>query len=265
LPEAEKTVWSSNIIKMEQSNTGGVEVLCAPDIDKESGDSENLSSSNDEGGPQFTDVDEARKKAAEILQEAKNQADELLVQAEADAEKLRKAAQKEGRKDGLKEGREKALQELEDSLEKFTEWQKQLSRKYDDSLKQIEQQLSALLVDLVEKAVGKTFQERPDWVVEMMKDCLGELSEIGDVTLTICREDLQFILNMRDELESQLPPGGNLLLNSDDDLHSGEFQIRADEGAFEVTAEDISESLQRVLQENYGRRRTENNNDQLRQ
>ncbi len=247
-----KIAWSSRIIKSTQQHPDGVRTLTPPPADRGITDTSELMSAD---GPASEAaralINEAQKQAEDMLQDAASRADLMLDEAREEAEELRRQAKEQGIREGRKQGRHSMHRQMRASLEEIQRWHEQLKVRNRRRVEHLTGQLAELVVQLVQKALERTMQQKPEWVVTMVTETLKKYSEIGDVTLTTCPGDLLIILDNREELERHLPPRADLLLNTADDLQPGEFRLQSDEGAFDVTADDLSESLRRVLQENY--------------
>lgn len=188
--------------------------------------------------PHPRDVDaivrSARTKAAAVLRRARRQRNEIAEEA---------------RERGYRTGHRQGLERAEALLAEIESWWGQLRREEDERNDVLEASIADLVVEITSRVLGSELAADPEVILRLVEESLRRFSEVSDVTLAVSRADLPLLLEHRDHLEAQLPPRTHLLLTSSQELGSGEFHIRGDEGIIVGSVADIAASLRRRIED----------------
>ncbi|NMB00019.1 MAG: hypothetical protein GX971_00645 [Firmicutes bacterium] len=188
-------------------------------------------------------IEDAQRKAGEILAEAEEMARNRMQEVEQELESLRLKAKEsgfsegyhEGYEEGLARGRDQAREEAVDllaTLEKFVEEAVKvratnLAALEDDFLK-----LSLLLAD---KIVRKTVENDISWLQPIIKDALTSLGQVDEVVVLLSPLDYALLQEHEDDL--QIATRTKLTFDQDQTITQGGCLIESESGLIDARLE----------------------------
>ena len=203
-------------------------------------------------------IEDARRKADELVTQAQSQAESLLAQAEEDVEMFRLQAKEAGfeagYQEGLVAGREEVLRQgadlvtlLEDTVEEAAQVRASpLQALEDDFLK-----FSLLLAD---KIVKKNVSNDISWLTPIISDSLHALGQVQEIVIRL--NPVDYALIKEEEESLRLKVRAKLQFESDTSINQGGCLIESENGLIDARLEErlgkIARHLMEVLyDENY--------------
>ncbi len=181
----------------------------------------------------------------EILNSARRRAAAVLWRARRQRDAIAEAA----RERGYRAGHQRGLEHAEALLAEIESWWADLRREEEERNDALEASLADLVVEIAARVLRSELAADSDVILRLVEESLRRFSEVSDVTLAVSRADLPLLMEHREHLEAQLPPRTHLLLTSSQELRSGEFHIRGDEGIIVGSVADVAASLRRRIED----------------
>ena len=189
----------------------------------------------------------------QVLEEAKKKAAGLLEEARAAIERERSAAIKtacdEGFKKGYEEGMRRGLDMLADLIKKAEELVGEMSRARQQALQELEPEIVSLACDVAGKIVKKSVEIDPETVLRVTKEAILNAGSEPPVSLRVNPGDLEVISQRLNQLRELC--GHDICLQGDDGVSKGGCIVESPAGSVDGTIEtqlaNIKEQLMEIL------------------
>jgi flagellar assembly protein FliH len=207
------------------------------------------------------DLDDARRKARQTMDNATDKAGGILETARKDAERIVSEARtmlsvernealeeaktrgyKQGYADGHREGTEEA-KSLVDEAEALKEHTK---REREAALENFEPKLVELIMNILDKIALTTLRINPAVVLNLIKQGLSESSFNEDIILRVSKDDYELVLSHKDDILAHVHGGAELEIVADHSLGVGDCLI---ETPFGVVDSSINMQLDEIKQD----------------
>lgn len=196
-------------------------------------------------------VKEAQKQANIIIEEAKSQAKEILDKAKSEAEDYKKEAFQRG----FAEGEDKAKREIEERYNLIFENELlQLKRiievfrnSYQETIKQAEQALVKLALDIAEKIIKEEATKNKEIVLRMVKEGLCRVLDRAKLVLHIHPEELNFVEKNKQKLLATLEGIEDFEIRQDTRVDIGGCIIETESGSVEVRLDKQIKEIRKAL------------------
>lgn len=211
-----------------------------PAIPKSSNTS--LSEKNSSGGTILDAsnlLEDAQRKADEIVAQATEQAELKREQLENELETIRLQAKEsgfaEGYEEGLVEGRNKALQDAGELLELLETVVDEGVKLRASNLAALEDDFLKLSLLLADKIVRKTVENDITWLKPIIKDALASLGQVDEVVVLLNSFDYSLLQDYGEEL--QLGTRTKLVFDQDPSITQGGCLIESENGLIDARLE----------------------------
>ena len=193
-------------------------------------------------------LEDARAEAAQILQNAQGEARRILQDAETERKKLeaglrdaleteRQGALNEATNKGYQEGHSKGEAAAQGIVDEAQRLKAQTLEERQKAIEDFEPTLVELVSGLVEKLVSRVLLIRPGVVLNLIRQGLSEASHSGDLTLRISKDDYEFVVQNRVEIEQWLEGGASLEITKDFSLNKGDCIIETPFGVIDASVD----------------------------
>ena len=180
---------------------------------------------------------EAKSQAQDIRARAQAEADEVLENARREAEAIRAQAKEEG----YGEGRDQGARELVEAVARSSQRLQQIEN-------QLVPQIKDLALGIARKILGRELSSRPEAVVELVRQALGEKArQRREISLRVNPEDLNSIRESRGELLEVLSRAQEISIREDPDVDRYGVIIETDAGTIDAQLETQLAALEGVL------------------
>lgn len=184
-------------------------------------------------------LEDAQRKADEIVAQATEQAELKREQLENELETIRLQAKEsgfaEGYEEGLVEGRNKALQDAGELLELLESVVAEGVKLRASNLAALEDDFLKLSLLLADKIVRKTVENDITWLKPIIKDALASLGQVDEVVVLLNSLDYSLLQDYGEEL--QVGTRTKLVFEQDPSITQGGCLIESDSGLIDARLE----------------------------
>lgn len=145
-------------------------------------------------------IDEANKEYERIIQEAKKKADEMISNAQIKYDNsIQNAYEKsskiiaEYRKEGYEKGYEIGKSEADKLIEDAIKIKEKNHKQKDNLLKEIENDVITLVIDICEKVIGKTLDDDRETILSIITKGIHSLNAKENLVIRVCPDDYDLV------------------------------------------------------------------------
>ena len=200
-----------------------------------------------EPGPSEVDMSVYKEMADDILAEARAEAEQLLESARTEAAALKENAKAEGYKEGLAKGRESAEAENVFLRSELDKQRAALETEYQNKLDDMEPQLVSVVADIFEKVFLIQFAEKKEILLNLVRNAVNQIENSKEFLIKVPKENLQFIMDHKEELQESVGQYVSIEIISDNDLTDNQCIIHTDSGVFDCSLDIQLDNLVRDL------------------
>lgn len=184
-------------------------------------------------------VQEAQRKATEILRDAKEQAQSILDSADEEVEIARLQAKEQGFEEGLQEGRvegkQSAIEEAGNLLSLLQSTVEEATVLRVNNLESLEDDFLKFSLLLADKIVKKQVSGDISWLNPVVRDALGALGSVDKIIIRVNPEDYDLIIEYEEALE--LNSRVSIEFEADSSISPGGCLIESDKGLIDARLE----------------------------
>ncbi len=196
--------------------------------------------------------DKFQEERSLIIEEAKRKAQEILEEAES----KRKEIEDRARREGLEEGRRIGIEEVhKEWQEKVAVWEQELLEIYnyrEEMIEKMKEPLLELSFVIARKIIEREVEREP-FIGRLVEKALKKLSNRGRVVLRVSEEEYNLVREIREELMRKIDGIDYLEIQEDHRLKRGECLVETAFGSIDARIdtqlENIKEELFQVLEE----------------
>ena len=200
-----------------------------------------------EPGPSEVDMSVYKEMADDILAEARAEAEQLLESARTEAAALKENAKAEGYKEGLAKGRESGEAENVVLRSELDKQRAALETEYQNKLDDMEPQLVSVVADIFEKVFLIQFAEKKEILLNLVRNAVNQIENSKEFLIKVPKENLQFIMDHKEELQESVGQYVSIEIISDNDLTDNQCIIHTDSGVFDCSLDIQLDNLVRDL------------------
>ena len=193
------------------------------------------------------DLSEYEKQADEMIENANKAAEKIIEEAKAEAEILKVNAIEEGKTSGYGEGYAKGLESAKAEEEKYLKLKEELEDDYQKQLDDIEPKLVSTIADVFEKVFNIQFGDRQDMILNVVKKSVNQIENSKEFLIKVPKENLQFILEHKEELQEKVGQYVKIEIISDNALSNNQCIIHTDSGVFDCSLDIQLDNLVRDI------------------
>ncbi|MCE7870101.1 hypothetical protein DYH09_06950 [bacterium CPR1] len=203
-------------------------------------------------------LEEARRKAQQIITDAQEQAARFKEEAQALVKEAEKTAREQGFEQGKGEGLEAGKQQLAGVVEEFKVLFRQFVSERERVLKAAEPELARLSVKIAERVLGLEIKCNPEVIVGVVRDALSGIKDREEITIRCHPDDFEQARKHQPEFEKMVEGLKKFEVQADASLDPGSCVLETNLGnvdarlatkmaaiaaAFEETAELVEAEL----------------------
>lgn len=196
---------------------------------------------------------DAQREAERIISEANLESARIIEQAEQSHQEIIEAATQEGFNVGYQEGREEAVKENAQLLAETTAALNKLHGAFPNAVKNNEEKLVRLAMEIAEAVIGEELQSRPEVALKTVERAVKRVSDLEKVIIKVNPLDLDLILPKQEYFRNLLPDVSEFVITGHYSIARGGCLIETNSGTVDA---QISTQLA-VLDEVFARVRSE--------
>ncbi|MEH7122858.1 flagellar assembly protein FliH [Bacillus sp. JJ1773] len=199
-------------------------------------------------------IEEAQRKAEEILNSARHEAelirqqlDENIQAFEQEKERMAAEAHQTGFEAGLTEGREKGYVEYHEVIQSAHDIVESSKKDYRSRVESSEREILEIGIKVAQKILGKTIEENEEEILFIVRRALKEARDNQEVQLHVHPSHYDFLLSNKEELKMIFPKEIDLFIYPDDELAVSSCIIESVNGRIDASIDSQLEEIKRKL------------------
>lgn len=196
-------------------------------------------------------MDEAEAEVRLRLQEAEQDREAILQAAYAQADGIRESAREEGYETGRQAGFDEGRSIAETLIQEALAVKAALQQRKEEVVRAVETDTVQLIVDTVERILGKHVQEDYDLILGIVRLAMAKLTYTESLALRVAAEDYDVALSLKDQILALAENVDDILIKSDKSLRPGSCILDAASGSIDSSIwtqfEQIKESFEEML------------------
>lgn len=196
-------------------------------------------------------MDEVEEEARQRLAEAEQDREFILKEAYSQAETIREEARVQGYEAGRQAGFDEGRSIAEALIQEALIVKRDLLARKRDIAEVIEADTVQLILDTVERILGKHIQEDYDLILGIVRMAMDKLTYTESLALRVSIEDYDVALSMKDQILALAENVDDILVKPDKSLKPGSCVIDAAAGSIDSSVwtqfEQIRESFEEML------------------
>lgn len=196
-------------------------------------------------------IDEIEEEARVRLQEVEQDREVILREAFEQAESIREEARSEGYEAGRQLGFDEGRTIAEALIQEALAVKKQIQQQKEATARAIEEDAVQLILDTVERILGKHIQEDYDLVLGIIRLAMTKLTYTESLALRVSVEDYDMALSMKDQILTLAENVDDINIKPDKSLKPGSCVIDAASGSIDSSIwtqfQQIKESFEEML------------------
>lgn len=196
-------------------------------------------------------MDEVEAEVRLRLQEAEEDREAILQAAYQQAEELKAEAVQQGYEAGQKEGFEEGRNIAEALIQEALEIKAQLNRRKGEVVQAVEQDAVQLIIDTVERILGKHIQEDYDLILGIVRLAMAKVTYTESLSLRVAADDYDMALSMKDQILALAENVDDIQIKSDKSLKQGSCILDAASGSIDsgiwTQFEQIKQGFEEML------------------
>ncbi len=196
-------------------------------------------------------MDEAEAEVRLRLQEAEQDREAILQAAYAQADSIRESAREEGYETGRQAGFDEGRSIAEALIQEALAVKAALQQRKEAVAQAVETDTVQLIIDTVERILGKHVQEDYDLILGIVRSAMAKLTYTESLALRVAVEDFDMALSLKDQILALAENVDDILIKSDKSLRPGSCILDAASGSIDSSIwtqfEQIKESFEEML------------------
>lgn len=175
-------------------------------------------------------LEEARRKAQQIISDAQEQATRFLEEAQTHVQEAEKTAKEQGFEAGKAEGLEAGKQQLAGVVEEFKILFRQCVTERTRVLKAAEPELARLSTKIAERVIGEEIKCNPEVIVGVVKDALSHIKDREEIVIRCHPDDFEAAKKHQPDFERMVEGLKKFEVQGDASLDPGSLVLETNLG-----------------------------------
>ncbi len=194
-------------------------------------------------------LEEARRKAQQIISDAQEQATRFMEEAQAHVQEAEKTAKEQGYEAGKAEGLEAGKQQLSGVVEEFKILFRQCVTERARVLKAAEPELGRLAVKIAQRLIGEEIKCNPDVIVGVVKDALSHIKDREEITIRCHPDDFDAARKHQPEFERMVEGLKKFEVTADASLDPGSLVLETNLGNVDARLKTKMAAIEAAFEE----------------
>lgn len=192
---------------------------------------------------------EAQAEAERIISEANMEAARIIEAAEQSHQEIVEAATQDGFNVGYQEGREEAIKENAQLLMETTNALNKLHAAFPVAVKQNEDKLIKLALEISREIVQDELQMKPEIVLKNVERAIGKVSDLEKVIIKVNPLDLDLVLPKQEFFRKLLPDVQDFVITGHYSIERGGCTIETNSGTIDAQVNTQLAVVEEVFQQ----------------
>ncbi|WP_162297825.1 flagellar assembly protein FliH [Halalkalibacillus sediminis] len=193
------------------------------------------------------ELEEAEKKAAQMIDEANQQIEQNKKDLEKEIEQKLNDASQEGYEKGFQKGMNEAETTYENLLQEANDLVDETKTFYFEKLSGAEEDILKLALNSANKIVQQRLEEDESSFVEIIKHAVQEVMNHSEISVYVNPDSYQFVLKHQDSIEQIIPGHGKLWIYPKRDLPEYGCLIESPYGTIDASVDTQLKELEKQL------------------
>jgi flagellar assembly protein FliH len=196
-------------------------------------------------------IEEAKKKALQIIEDAKMQSQHILLQSNKEAEAQKEKIFEESFNKAYDEGAKKVRDEYENLICEAKKIREKAEEDYKSILSGMESDIVNMLFDMTEKILTKEISLGGDYIIELVRQGIEKCRSSENIVIRVSIHDYDKVNENKEFIMSHAKGIGMVEIKKDISLEKGSCLIETPCGAVDCSVytkfEGIREAFQQIL------------------
>lgn len=170
--------------------------------------------------------EEQKKEAGAIIENARKKAEEILKKAREEAARIKEEAFIQASKQGYNEGLKKACEEAEKIKKELNEQKNRQEMEYQKLIADMEESAAELIASLVKKITGIEVEDKKDIIIYLIEKGLRAYDSLDSYNIRVSSADYEYVLSKKEYLEGIL--GRDIQITADAQLEKNQCLIESE-------------------------------------
>lgn len=182
-------------------------------------------------------IKEAKELYADIIEEANAEAMKIIGNAKEEIETIKKEAYENSYREGLNKGLNEGKVKAESIIAQAKEVKKILEDRKDKVIKEAEEELIHIVLEISKKIIGQELQQNNEAIVSLIKLALERCAFKNKISIKVSSEDYIYVLENKELIESLVEGVSEIDIIEDKFLSKGDCIIDTPAGQVNSSAE----------------------------
>ncbi len=192
-------------------------------------------------------INKAKKKAENILDDANTKAEMILKETYDKSKDIIDKSKRDGFNEGYTKGYNEGKVDSDELIREANKIKKEYLNKKHRSIKQIEEQVIELVIDICEKIVNKKLKEDEEIIINMVSKGLKGLDNSGDIVIKVSQDDYKVVDLLKDRIASTASLIKGITIKSDINIEKGGCIIETSKGSVDVGLKTQINEVEKLL------------------
>lgn len=175
-------------------------------------------------------MEDAKQQADEILQSAIQEKEKILKDAYDDGMEIMESSKREGYEKGYSEGYNNGVNEANKIVEEANKIKKDAVKKYKDYHLNSEEVLIKLVLEVCEKILNDTLDEKESYIFNLVKKSLEKITQTETLKIRVSEDDYINLISMKNQILPLLDRVDDLNIVQDPSIKKGSVFLETDKG-----------------------------------
>jgi len=192
--------------------------------------------------------DEADKEASEKLKDAQKSAESIIADAYDQAKGIMEKAQEEGYRDGYNQGIEESQKEADAIIGQAQQIKEEWVRERAELFEQSEPEMIGLVLDTLEKILGKHVNEDETLIESIMRLGISRITKTAHLAVRVSSEDYAHAMAVKPMILAISDKVDDIEIKRDPSLENGSCIIETDSGNIDSSVWKQFEQVKTMFQ-----------------
>ena len=175
-------------------------------------------------------IEDAKVRADEILQTAVQEKEKILKDAYDDGMEIMESSKREGYDKGFSDGYNDGTKEAEKIIIEANKIKKDAVKKYKDYHLDSEEVLISLVLEVCEKILNDTVEEKKSYVFSLVKKSLEKITQTETLKIRVSEHDYINLISMKNQILPLLDRVDDVQIVQDPSIAKGAVFLETDKG-----------------------------------
>lgn len=200
-------------------------------------------------------INDSKEESAKIIEEAENQKESMInsayIRAKEVLEQSKEEGYSQGYDDGYNDGYDKGYNEGKNKSDALIKEALEIKNGYlnkkENLLKELEEDIIELVINIYEKVINKKNEEDSEMIVSLVLNGISNLDLTDKLTIITSKEDFNILEMAKDEILAKASMISQLDIKYDVSLEKGDCILETSKGNIDVSLKNQLDEVKELL------------------